>query len=374
MPCLVSDGDVRMKYTEALSNSLREGECLHELLQNLDVVHDDDSETRVSWLESINGDIFLKAVIGGASSFRATSDGRLHLDYDVGEVHRILNDRMNEMGEGNNVQQCCPSNLHPIGCTIGEEERLSLFLTYGLSPKTEILHIGAIINTANNTDESALREVSRNVSRFLELETYRLLCLLVMPKAKALIDEIDVISSAALAVLEEKQPNIIGSSSSSEDAASRLQNQIQRWLNVSNSKLKQKELFKLIKLQTRCEQLGVEVRGDFAASEAYGNVVERRLQGMQINSVAGTKSLPNFIRKRLDPALRTYSIASKRLNETTEAITRTASLCRTEVDIDIQSLNEKLIVLGSIISFSSLAISLLTFLENFHIIEMFRET
>merc|ERR1712178_409177 len=45
MPCLVSDGDVRMKYTEALSNSLREGECLHELLQNLDVVHDNDPET-----------------------------------------------------------------------------------------------------------------------------------------------------------------------------------------------------------------------------------------------------------------------------------------------------------------------------------------
>ena len=76
------------------------------------------------------------------------------------------------------------------------------------------------------------------------------------------------------------------------------------------------------------------------------------------------KSLPNFVRKRLDPALRTYNIAARRLDETTTAISRAAALCRTEVDIDIQSLNENLLVLGTVISISSLLISVLSLVER----------
>ena len=44
-----------------------------------------------------------------------------------------------------------------------------------------------------------------------------------------------------------------------------------------------------MKLQTRCEQLGVELRGRLRECEAYGNVVERRLTGMQI---AGVRTAP----------------------------------------------------------------------------------
>ena len=204
----------------------------------------------------------------------------------------------------------------------------------------------------------AVRSVSRNLARLLELETYRLMCLMTIPKAKRLIEEMDIVSAATVTVLEEKQ------ALDDKKENGRLIDVGGSGKRRANAKRQRGDLQRLMRLQTRCEQLGVELRGRLRECEAYGNVVERRLSGMQIAGVANCKSLPNFVRKRLDPALRTYSIATRRLDETTATVSRSASLCRTEVDIDIQALNENLLVLGTVVSISSLLISVLSLAER----------
>jgi len=154
----------------------------------------------------------------------------------------------------------------------------------------------------------------------------------------------------------------------------------------SGLKGKREALSSVCELQSKCEQLGVEIRDRFAASEAYGNVVLRRLERMKGVPLSGSKNLESFVKKRLEPgiggfihcravvcltfvsflsALRSYKSAGKRLDETTEAVSRANSLLRTQVDIDNQAMNQIFVFLGAILSISSTGLTILQFFQSF---------
>jgi len=110
--------------------------------------------------------------------------------------------------------------------------------------------------------------------------------------------------------------------------------------------------------------LGIGVRDRFGASEAYGNVVFRRLDRMYCTPAPGTQNFQGFVRKRLEPALRTYQSAGERLDETTDAVARASNLLRCQIDLDVQQQNDNLLIIGTVLSLSSFSLAIIQFLEK----------
>lgn len=123
-------------------------------------------------------------------------------------------------------------------------------------------------------------------------------------------------------------------------------------------------LERIIDLQNRSETLGIGIRDRFGASEAYGNVVLRRLDRMNVKPAPGTQNFQGVVRKRLEPALRTYRSAGERLDETTDAVARASNLLRCQIDLDVQEQNDNLLILGTILSVSSFSLAIVQFLEK----------
>jgi len=178
---------------------------------------------------------------------------------------------------------------------------------------------------------------SRTLQRFFELEQYRLLALTASGAAKGLTEPLEAINLEAIEALQ-------GLTSEGK-----------------GSEQKRVQLEELIDLQSKLERLGVEARDRFGACEAYANVVETRLDRMQPRPCDGVKYFLGFVRKRLDPATRTYGSTIKMLDATTASVQRAVDVLRTLVELEVQATNETLVMLGTFLSISSLVFSILQF-------------
>ena len=182
---------------------------------------------------------------------------------------------------------------------------------------------------------------SRDMQRFLEMEQYRLLCLCAMPVAKMSFSELDGLKRNVLEGMNRLQ------SGEADTTAKKL-----------------RLLQELIATQTTCESIGVESRDRFQAALAYGDIVERRLENFGAEPILGMKNFRTFVYKRLTPALRTYRSAIANVDEATDAVTRATQLLRTQVELDVQRLNERLVLLGTFISVTSFVFTLIQFTDK----------
>jgi uncharacterized membrane-anchored protein len=81
----------------------------------------------------------------------------------------------------------------------------------------------------------------------------------------------------------------------------------------------------------------------------------------------GVSNFDGFVRKRLEPALRTFDSAGERLDETTDTVSRASNLLRAQIDLNVQAQNENLLLLGTILSVSSFSLAIIQFIEKFDI-------
>lgn len=156
----------------------------------------------------------------------------------------------------------------------------------------------------------------RIAARLLELETYRLMALRGLPTSKAL------------------GPLLAHSESALADITAQLENK-------SNSD--QALLDTLIGLAAGVERATAEHSYRFSATRAYDSLVRERTAELREQPIPGTRTLGEFLQRRMSPAMATVQSTAQRLASLSDRVTRTSALLRTRVDIATEGQNQQLL-------------------------------
>lgn len=156
----------------------------------------------------------------------------------------------------------------------------------------------------------------RIAARLLELETYRLMALRGLPTAKAL------------------GPLLAHSERALADITAQLENK-------SNSD--QALLDTLIGLAAGVERATAEHSYRFSATRAYDALVRERTAELREQPIPGTRTLGEFLQRRMSPAMATVQSTAQRLASLSDRVTRTSALLRTRVDIATEGQNQQLL-------------------------------
>ncbi len=95
----------------------------------------------------------------------------------------------------------------------------------------------------------------------------------------------------------------------------------------------------LLKLASKIENLVTKDCNRYDATKAYAQIVYKRLDELNEQRIQGAQRLSNFLRRRFIPAMNTCVATSVRLEKLERRITRTASLMRTKIDVEVQQQN-----------------------------------
>lgn len=156
----------------------------------------------------------------------------------------------------------------------------------------------------------------RIAARLLELETYRLMALRGLPAAKAL------------------GPLLSHSEGALADITAQLENK---------SNTDQALLDTLIGLAAGVERATAEHSYRFSATRAYDTLVRERIAELREQPIHGTRTLGEFMQRRMSPAMATVQSTAQRLASLSERVTRTSALLRTRVDIATEEQNQQLL-------------------------------
>ncbi|MYM35636.1 DUF3422 family protein [Duganella sp. FT50W] len=163
--------------------------------------------------------------------------------------------------------------------------------------------------------DQRLREFQsgRLVGRLLEIETYRMMALLGLPQAEATQPDLNSIESE-LATLTAK-------------------------LVKEDGNADQDLLNQITALAARVEKISVSNSYRFAASQAYFNLVQSRIQELREVRIEGTPTLAEFMGRRLAPAMNTCVSVARRQETLAQRIGRSNDLLRTRVGIEQEKQN-----------------------------------
>ncbi|SHN15893.1 Uncharacterized membrane-anchored protein [Duganella sacchari] len=157
----------------------------------------------------------------------------------------------------------------------------------------------------------------RLVGRLLEIETYRMMALLGLPQAEA------------------TQPALNGIENELAGLTATL---------VSNQANGDQELLdRITGLAAQLEKISVNNSYRFAASQAYFNLVQARIQELREVHVEGTPTLGEFMSRRLAPAMNTCSAVAERQETLAQRIARSNDLLRTRVGIEQEQQNRRIL-------------------------------
>lgn len=153
-------------------------------------------------------------------------------------------------------------------------------------------------------------------SRLLELEIYRMMALMGLPVARALVP-----------LLNEAEVQLA-------EITKAMENEHQ-----SDSEL----LHQLIALAARVEGATAAHSFRFAATTAYQNLVRTRIEELKEARLPGVLTFSEFLNRRFLPAMATVEATHKRLTNLSERIERSSALIRTRADIVREEQNQKLL-------------------------------
>jgi len=150
------------------------------------------------------------------------------------------------------------------------------------------------------------RRLGRLVQRLLEIETYRMMALLGLPVARSAVP--------ALAAAEQELADLAQAirSASQEQEAELLES--------------------LTRLAGQVEGLYASQHSRFSASQAYFELVDRRIKDIRENRLPGFQSVGEFMERRLSPARSTCDWVARRQTALSERVSRMSNLLRTRVD------------------------------------------
>lgn len=163
-------------------------------------------------------------------------------------------------------------------------------------------------------------ELGRRTQRVIELETYRIMCLLGLPAARR--------ASDALWALEQRLEDTSAAirSSDVDDIA------------------RNEEIFKeLSNISAEVGALSAETRFRFAASRAYYDLVRQRLDALDETAIDGAQSITGFVLARLNPAIATIESTGARQETLGQDVLQALTLLRTRIELNLNRANQKLL-------------------------------
>lgn len=168
--------------------------------------------------------------------------------------------------------------------------------------------------SSQSGDQMPPARIGRFVQRLIEIETYRLLAYLAVPKTQAMGARVSALESKVNRIAErtaaQPEPH--------EEAAI---------------------LSELTSLSAELQSIGSASEFRFAASLAYSAIVDERLRQLRESRIEAHLRLSDAIRRRLDPAMRSCEALLARQQKIAERIGNITELLRTRVDLTLQDQN-----------------------------------
>ncbi|PWJ86611.1 putative membrane-anchored protein [Pseudaminobacter salicylatoxidans] len=153
--------------------------------------------------------------------------------------------------------------------------------------------------------------------RLIDIETYRTLALLGLPMALSLSGQVRRM----------------------EDSLA----QITREMKSSETRDSQTLLANLTELAAELEADAAASLYRFGASRAYDGIVRERLEALEEEAVPGHQTWAGFLQRRMAPAMRTCRSVEERQANLSRKLTRTTTLLRTWVDVEVEKQNRDLL-------------------------------
>ncbi|MFT6472143.1 MAG: putative membrane-anchored protein [Neptuniibacter pectenicola] len=160
-------------------------------------------------------------------------------------------------------------------------------------------------------------QLGRLAQRILEIEVYRLMCLLSLPTAREI--------NPTLGAMDQKLADVTYHLAHSKDID------------------EQELLSRLTDMAAWVEDCRARATFRFSATYAYHDLVIKRLEELREDEVSGHLTITEFMTRRLTPAVKTCRATSNRLEDLSRRIDRVAEMMRTRVELSIQSQNQELL-------------------------------
>lgn len=160
-------------------------------------------------------------------------------------------------------------------------------------------------------------ELGRRIQRLIEMETYRTMCLLGLPLARSISQELYMLE----AELEELMARLNATNPDDGEGYEAIFTTINQLSDRSN----------ILKAQTRFR---------FAASRAYFDLVEQRLTSLQEEKFGDLQTITGFVKARLIPSMATIESTGRRLHTLNDDLTRALALLRTRIDLNLNKGNQ----------------------------------
>jgi uncharacterized membrane-anchored protein len=171
------------------------------------------------------------------------------------------------------------------------------------------------------------QQAGRLIQRVLEIETYRMMALLGLPRAQ----HSTPILNAIEAELAGLTATMVDTDKSSGDARSDRENNEQELLrNITG-------------LAARLEKLSLDNAYRFSASRAYFRLVHARIEELREIRIQGVPTIGEFMDRRLTPAINTCESVARRHEALADRIAHTNDLLRTRVGIVQEQQNRKIL-------------------------------
>jgi uncharacterized membrane-anchored protein len=158
----------------------------------------------------------------------------------------------------------------------------------------------------------------------LEIETYRMMCLLGLPHAQ--------VATPLLNAIEGELAALTAAMVATDDSQ-----------GENNPDDEQALLGQITRLAARLEKLAVDDSYRFSASQAYFRLVRSRIDELREERMEGFPTVGEFMERRLTPAVNTCAAIASRQEALARRIAQTNDLLRTRVGIVQEQQNRKIL-------------------------------
>ncbi|MGB8622836.1 MAG: DUF3422 domain-containing protein [Paracoccaceae bacterium] len=160
------------------------------------------------------------------------------------------------------------------------------------------------------------RRVGRIAQRVTEIETYKAMAMLGLPRAQKL--------SRRMAEIDTQLAELVG--------------------DMTGGQHRPEETLKaLLGISAELESMMAQAAFRFGATGAYEALVNQRIEVMREERFQNRQTFREFMMRRFDPAMRTAKATERRLENMTARATRAGELLRTQVDVDRSAQNQKIL-------------------------------
>lgn len=160
------------------------------------------------------------------------------------------------------------------------------------------------------------RRVGRIVQRLTEIETYKAMSMLGLPRARQL--------SERLSELDPQLTELVGE------------------MRVGHRQ-PEDTLKNLLAVSAELESLLAQTAFRFSATAAYEALVHQRIEVLREERYGHRQTFREFMMRRYDPSMRTIKSTEAQLDSMTRRAVRAANLLRTQVDVERSAQNQKLL-------------------------------